>query len=373
MFYYPMNAPPQILWIITEGIAGTENQCIGIAESLKTRFWPSLDIVIKRVNLKLPYSLWSPFWACGEGPSMLTANSSSISAPFPDIVIAGGRKAIGIARYIRKASMGHTFVCIVQHPRVRFDDFDLVAVPKHDLKENYHPGRAKGAIRDLLQIENLMKIPDKASGLSGMTIQTNGAPNRITPAWLDTARNTWRDVIGALPTPRTAVLIGGNSKHHRLSLATMNRLIAHLHDIQTKRGGSLMITVSRRTPQDLREKLEQAFADRVPSPSQGEREQTALPATLIYTGTGDNPYAGFLAYADYIIVTTDSTSMISDAASTGKPIEFFPLPGGSRRNDKFLNHCHNLGIGIPNTPYERWRDTDQVADRIGNMINKNNH
>ncbi len=153
----------------------------------------------------------------------------------------------------------------------------------------------------------------------------------------------------------------------------MNRLIAHLHDVQTKRGGSLMITVSRRTPQDLREKLEQAFAARVPSPSQGEREQTALPATLIYTGTGDNPYAGFLAYADYIIVTTDSTSMISDAASTGKPIEFFPLPGGSRRNDKFLNHCHNLGIGIPNTSYERWRDTDQVADRIGNMINKNNH
>lgn len=360
MFYYPMNAPPQTLWIITEGIAGTENQCIGIAESLKTRFWTSLDIVIKRVNLKFPYSLWSPFWTCGEGPSMLTPNSSSISAPFPDIVIAGGRKAIGIARYIRKASMGHTFVCIVQHPRVRFDYFDLVAVPMHDMKKDCHPRLGQD-----LETTNIIASQATISCLSGVaakpgtTITTNGAPNRITSQWLSTARDKWRDIITPLPTPRTAVLIGGNSKHHRLSLATMDRLIAHLHDLQEKRSGSLMITVSRRTPEDLRKKLQQTFAAHVPS-------------TLIYTGVGDNPYAGFLAYADYIIVTTDSTSMISDAASTGKPIEFFPLPGGSKRNDIFLAHCRDLGIGISNTPYERWRDTEQVADRIENMINKNN-
>ncbi len=280
---------------------------------------------------------------------MLTATSDPVAPPWPDIVIAGGRKAIGIARYIRKVSMGRTFVCIVQHPRVRFDHFDLVAVPLHD-------------VTNVIAAHAAISRPHEVPACAGTTIVTNGAPNRITPGWLDAAREKWRDILAPLPSPRTAVLIGGNSKHHRLSAATMARLITHLKELHATRGGSLMITVSRRTPMDLREKLAAAF------PSPLVREGPA--ATFVYTGTGENPYAGFLAYADYIIVTTDSTSMMSDAATVGKPIEFFPLPGGSRRNDKFLAHCHDLGVGIMGGTYEPWRDATLVADQIQKMIEK---
>ncbi|HJT99539.1 MAG TPA: ELM1/GtrOC1 family putative glycosyltransferase, partial [Rhodanobacteraceae bacterium] len=42
---------------------------------------------------------------------------------------------------------------------------------------------------------------------------------------------------------------------------------------------------------------------------------------------GDNPYAGFLGWADRIVVTPDSVNMISEACATGKPVyTFAPRP-----------------------------------------------
>lgn len=376
-----MNSP-FIIWVITEGIAGTENQCLGVAEALAARLShqtppPSRggqggDIVTKRVNLRLPYRLWSPFLKWGEGPRMLTRTSDKIVPPWPDVVIAGGRKAVGIARYIRRVSNGQTFVCLVQHPKVSFDDFDLVAMPRHDSRNV--PSPCKGEGQGGGQNKNTPTRPAAQVDLppqgGGKIILTHGAPNRITPALLDAARAKWRDTLAPLPGPRTAVLIGGTSKHHRMGAATMDRLIEHVRTLHATRGGSLMITVSRRTPEDLRERLCTAF--HLPLEGGGARPETGRGGENIYlfTGTGDNPYHGFLAYADYIICTTDSTSMISDAATTGKPIEFFPLPGGSRRHDRFIAHCRDLGVGVPGATYTPWKDAERVAEVIEEMLKK---
>ncbi|MGB5199881.1 MAG: ELM1/GtrOC1 family putative glycosyltransferase, partial [Sedimenticolaceae bacterium] len=40
----------------------------------------------------------------------------------------------------------------------------------------------------------------------------------------------------------------------------------------------------------------------------------------------DNPYRGYLALADIIVVTGESESMLSEAAATGRPILIYPLP-----------------------------------------------
>lgn len=350
------------IWVMTQGIAGTENQCLGVAEALVLKYGGT--IVTKRVNLRFPYRLWSPFLKWGEGPGMLTHTSDPITPPWPDVLIAGGRRAIGIARYIRKASKGRTFVCVVQHPKVSFDDFDLVAMPWHDSEAPLSPCGGGWRAED-------------ATGEEKVFI-THGAPNRITPALLDAARAKWQDTLAPLPAPRTAVLIGGNSRTHRMGTTTMDHLIEHLRALHATRGGSLMMTVSRRTPKDLREKLERAFQPchpRVggdPSTNNPNAAQWA-PAfagatTLVFTGQGENPYHGFLSFADYIVCTTDSTSMISDAATTGKPIEFFLLPGGSARHDRFIANCRDLGVGVPGTTYTPWADAERVAEVIDKMI-----
>jgi uncharacterized protein len=331
---------PLDIWVISEGIAGTENQCLGIAEALNGQ------ITVKRIGLKWPFVWISPYLSWGEGPGMLTATRDPIAPPYPDVVIAGGRKAMGIARYIRRVTHGKTIVCVVQHPRVNPNAFDLVAVPYHD-------------------------------GLTGPNVMaTDGACNRITPDLLNTARDKWRTLITALPVPRVAVLVGGNSKTHRLNAATMDKLIAHLQDTQRQYKTSLMITVSRRTPPDLAQKLVAAFtpchpgAGRDPVPVSNQTPAYAGVTSIVYTGQGDNPYTGFLAFADYFICTTDSVSMISDAASVGKPIDLFSLPGGTPRHIRFLNHLHDLGIGIDCRDYIPLNDAQKVAERIKKLIKK---
>lgn len=304
------------IWVLTPGMVGTENQALGIAERLGG------TIQVKRVDLRWPWVWFSPFLSWREGPAMLTAGSDPIAPPYPDVLIVAGRRAIGAARFIKRASPT-TIVCAVQDPKINPAAFDLVAVPNHDP----------------LRGPNVMV--------------TEGAPNRITPQSLATARATWAEGIAPLPGPRTALLIGGNSRTHRLGADKVTRLIERVHDLEKTRGGSFLITVSRRTPPELAQKL--------------ARELNG-PNKVIYTGVGDNPYHGFLAWADYFVCTTDSTSMISDAATVGKPIELFPLSGSSARHDRFMAHLRDWGIGVEGRGYTPFNDAGHVAEAIEKLL-----
>jgi mitochondrial fission protein ELM1 len=55
----------------------------------------------------------------------------------------------------------------------------------------------------------------------------------------------------------------------------------------------------------------------------------ALPG-IVWDGNGENPYFAFLAAADAILVTEDSTNLATDAAATGKPLFVLPMAGEAR-------------------------------------------
>ena len=83
-------------------------------------------------------------------------------------------------------------------------------------------------------------------GLSGAhVIQVHGSLNEIDDAWLAEARAAF-PALGALPGPRTAVLIGGPSAHLEFDVAALDALCTQLDALAA--GGALMITASRRTP-----------------------------------------------------------------------------------------------------------------------------
>ena len=109
-------------WIVTEGMAGTENQCLGVAEALNVK------PVVKRIRLHQPWAMLSPFLGFEQSWSM----SPDVEPPWPDLVLASGRKSIAASRYIKKMSGGKTFTVQIQDPRISPKQFDLVAVPAHD-------------------------------------------------------------------------------------------------------------------------------------------------------------------------------------------------------------------------------------------------
>ncbi|MCC7304858.1 MAG: mitochondrial fission ELM1 family protein [Alphaproteobacteria bacterium] len=298
---------PKSCWIITEGIAGTENQCLGIAEAL------GIHTDIKRIGLREPWKSFSPYIGFEQGWSF----TPPLVPPWPDLVIAGGRKSIAAARYIRKASK-KTFIVFVQDPKIYTSVFDLVVAPRHD------------SIRG----DNVFI--------------TEAAPNRITPKKLANAKEQFTH-FESIASPRVAVLIGGDSKHHRLTTVVMEKLVDDLKKLKA----GLMITASRRTNDSSRALL------------QGLKEKA-----YIWDGSGNNPYHGMLAWADYILVTEDSVSMASDAASTGKPVYIIPLEGGSRRLHKFHKNLMDKGITKPfDGKLESWsyiplQDAQKAADEI---------
>ena len=294
-------------WVVSEGMVGTENQCIAVAEAL------GVSYDVKRITLRQPWKALSPTLGFEQA-----FTSPTLNAPWPDLVIASGRKAIAASRYIKKASGGKTFTVQIQDPRVDPAQFDMVAVPNHD------PTRGENVI------------------------VTDAAPNRITEAKLAQARKAFTQFTD-LPSPRIAVLIGGTSKAYTMSEAVTRRLAKQLDLLD----GSLMITPSRRTGQANEAIL---------------REN--LPDAYIYDGNGENPYFGMLAHADFILVTADSTSMISDACSTGKPTYVIPLEGGHPRIDKLHKHLIDKGVlrlfegNLEAYTYEPLRDANTIANAI---------
>lgn len=86
-------------WIVTEGMAGTENQCLGVAEAL------GIEADVRRISLRQPWRILSPYLGLEFGASFVP----TLTPPWPDLLIASGRKSIAASRYIKRASRGKTF------------------------------------------------------------------------------------------------------------------------------------------------------------------------------------------------------------------------------------------------------------------------
>jgi mitochondrial fission protein ELM1 len=297
-------------WIVTEGMAGTENQCLGVSEAL------GIPAQIKRIALREPWKTFSPILKFETARTF----DPPLTGPWPDLLIASGRKSIAASRFIKRASKGKTFTVQIQDPRFSPSDFDLVAVPEHD------PTRGKNVI------------------------VTAASPNRITQEKLSAAREKFHQFEN-LKNPRVAVLIGGDSKSHRLTQPIMEKLAGQLKNLDA----GLMVTASRRTGRENEEILKQALSGT---------------DAFVWDGTGENPYFGMLAWADYILVTSDSASMLSDAGTTGKPVYMVALDGGSPRLDRLHKNLENRGITRPfegrleSWSYEPLRDSSKIADEI---------
>ena len=203
------------------------------------------------------------------------------SSAAPDLWIGCGRAAIPLARKHAQIFPGAYFV-YVQDPRGRYDDFDLIIAPDHDRVRKGH------------------------------TLTMVGSPNRIRQSQLDAASDQFADQIENLSEPRAAILIGGDSKRFKLSTEIADYLIERLEGL-VKQDVSLMITVSRRTSADVQKRLAETFKDR--------------PGVWFYNGEGANPYFAFLAAADWIFVTEESTNMLVEAATVGKPVYALPMQG----------------------------------------------
>ena len=262
------------IWVLTDGRPGHISQTLGLAEALTS------TPIVKVIGLRAPFRQLSPFlgWAGGRA---LSKESAGIKAPWPKLVITSGRSAIPIALAVGRATGGATRLVNVQDPGFYRRRFDLIVVPEHD-------------------------------ELTGPNIlSTAGALGRVTPQLLADAATAFGPSLEHLPRPRVAILVGGANAVFQTPDDVIQRIARDLAAIAAT-GAGLMVTFSRRTGAQMETTI---------------REALAGSNAVIWDGTGANPYFAYLALADHIVVTEDSASMVSEAATTAKPISILRLAG----------------------------------------------
>ncbi len=305
-------------WVVTDGKPGMQNQCVGLAEALGVT--PSIrQVVVRQPWRSLPPQLWlAPL-------SALAPESSPLSPPWPDLLIATGRQTVALATAIRRQSGGRTFCVQIQNPKVAVGRFDLIAAPVHD----------------------------RLTGPN--VVSTYGALGRVSAAKLAAEAEQFRAGVQDLPQPRIMVSLGGDNGVFRMTETFIDRLGADLRQMVADTGAGLLVTPSRRTDPAMGQRLRDLL--------------TGLPH-LWHDGSGPNPYLGWLGLADAVVVTGDSVNMVSEACATGKPVFIADLEGGNAKFTRFHSALKRDGLTRPfigrleHWTYPALDDTAKVADAV---------
>ena len=266
-----MNATVKLsIWNLIDDRAGNQSQCLGVGEAL------GLKYEIRDLEYTAAAAL--PNFVMGKSFGGLTSSSRvNLVEPWPDIIIAAGRRCSPVARHIKEMNGGDTFLVQIMYPGdTGIDEFDLVCTPRHD------------SVRDGSNI-----------------FQIIGAPHRITQGRLATARQEWWKRLIHLPAPRIALIVGGSTKRRTFTQQMASELGAAASKMAIDAGGSLMVTTSRRSNDSV-----DALINEIKAPAE----------IFKWGDEGENPYLGFLAMAEGVIVTGDSISMCSEAAATSGPV-----------------------------------------------------
>lgn len=272
------------VWVLIDLRPGTGNQALAVAEALSQDF---IKIPLQYNKLAdAPNVLLWPVQMLVHSRAITLTQAQILPDRPPSLIISAGRKAAFVARHFKTHRYPAARIVQIMDPQWQRAAFDLLAIPAHD-----------------------------DTGYQGLNLlRTDGNPHRVTSASLQTAKTEFAEILAGLPPKKIALLLGGPTANGKglTEIMGMELLRAVNAAAMTWQAG-VMVATSRRTPDSLVAKI----APYIAAPK------------MVYNWRqgGKNPYLGYLAHADAIIVTGDSTAMISEACATGKPV-FIHAPDG---------------------------------------------
>lgn len=257
------------------------------------------------------------------------ARSDPLSPPWPDVVIAIGRRPAPVSRWLKRQTGGRLLNVHLGRPRCAYAHFDLiVTTPQYGLPA------APNAI--MLSLPIILHDPAK----------------------LDSEARDWGPRLGHLPRPWTAVFVGGPTSQLRFDREVAADLLGRARHHADGRGTLLMTTSPRTAPEVATmlatELAEHHFFHR-------------------FAADAPNPYQALLRLADDFIVTNDSVSMVAEAGDMAKPLYLFELPMREK------HHGMNLFQSLRHD-FRRRREmrliagaVPDLADRLYDALTRSGH
>ncbi len=306
--------------LLTEGMHGMISQVEGLAKAL------DIDFTHHKVELN---HLWK-FIPPNFSPVSQNVFKKIDHDDF-DVIISCGRKSVIPSIHLKNTANKKVFNIHIQDPKVDLNNFDFIVAPEHDAIQGQNVISTKGAIHYLTENE----ISENKDYLNSFIKKDE--------------RKIW------------TLILGGPTKYYDYSTKNMKHIFTSLYKLLKKHDFQLVVIPSMRTPINTIHYAREFF---------GENH-------TIIMDVDKKAYLSALALSENIIVTCDSSSMISEAALTGKPIYIASiLP---RKNDKRfqsfrnlfreLNITRNLGEEVENWTYEKLDETNRVASIIKQKIN----
>ena len=305
--------------LLTEGMHGMISQVEGLAKAL------DLDFTHQQVELN---SFWKFI------PPKLTPISQKVYKKINqddfDFIISCGRKSVIPSIHLKNIANKKVFNIHIQDPKVDLNHFNFIVAPEHDSLQGQNVINTKGAIHYLTENE----ISENKDYLNSLIKNDE--------------RKIW------------TLIMGGPTKYYDYSTKNIKHIFTSLYKLLKKHDFQLVVIPSMRTPINTIHYAKEFF---------GENH-------TIIMDVDKKAYLSALAIAEKIIITCDSSSMISEAALTGKPIYIANiLPRKKdKRFQKFrnlfreLNITRNLGEEIEDWNYQKLNETNRVANIIKQKI-----
>ena len=304
--------------LLTEGMHGMISQVEGLAKAL------DIEFTHQKVELN---SFWKMI------PPNLTPISKvvfkKIDAPDFDIIISCGRKSVIPSIYLKKNSNKKIFNIHIQNPKVSLNNFDFIIAPEHDSLKGKNVITSKGAIHYLTRDE----------------IKNNHS-------YLEEKLDKQKDYL--------LLVLGGPNKYYDYDDQNLINIFDMIKKVLSVNNLQLIVIPSMRTPNKTINLADEILGKE----------------NLVITKIDKKAYLSGLSLAKYIIVTCDSTSMISEAAITGKPIYIADIP--AKKNDRRfkifrelfskLNITKNLNEKLEIWNYKSLNETARIAEEIKKQI-----
>ena len=313
------------IWVLVDNRTGGANQALALASRLSPRHQVK-NIEYNNFSSLPSFVLVS--WPINIKRSVL--NKLKSQNP-PDIIVSTGRRTAALAIYLKKRFNNKIKVVQIMRPGLNPKLFDLIILTQHD---NYN-----------YTLPNIVRII--------------GALNDVQSSMLHT-KSAFRTNYPELPN-FIAAIIRGSTKSYKFSAEIAEFLSNKILATSAYHSLPVFISFSRRTPQDV---------NKFPEPH------------MIYDADGNlpNPYPGIIGEGEYIIITADSISMCSEAASTGKPIYiFYPKNFKLKKHRFFVQQLINIGVArilgqttafLEKYDYEPLYEIDKVAEIINKKLKK---
>jgi len=307
--------------LLTQGMHGMVSQVEGLAKALNLNF--------KHQNIKL-----KTFWNYIP-PKFSPISENLVKEKFvcdSKVIISCGRKSVIPSIALKKRLGSEIFTIHIQDPKVSFKHFDLIISPEHDNIKGDNVINTKGAIHYLTKKE----------------IKENSN-------YLDINPDKKKQIV--------SFIIGGPNKYYDYSDKELHKLFTKIKILFTPDKFKIVIIPSYRTPEEVIKKAYDAFSSN----------------HHVVKTVDKKAYLSSLAIADFMIVTCDSTSMISEAAITGKPV-YIAMMKPKKRNarfKKFYSELSNLGItkelnnAVENWSYESLNEVSRIAPLIKSRMKQN--